>query len=359
MKFKPIDLRSDTVTQPTEEMRDAMRGAPVGDDVFHEDPTVNQLEDLAARMLGKEGALFVVSGTQGNLVSLLSQTERGDEIIVEELSHIFKYEVGGYAVIGGLTAKPIPSEKGVLNPEVIERAIRPQDIHQPITRMVCVENTHNMHGGTITPPQRMNEICDLAHQYGLKVHLDGARVFNASVALGIDVKKLTRPADSVMACLSKGLCAPVGSIVAGNEGFIGSARRYRKMLGGGMRQAGIIAAAGIVALEKMVTRLAEDHATARLIAERLNHVPGLSIDMDRVQTNIVFVDFSKLHTTGKELERLLEKRGVLVIALGDTQFRVVTHYGIEKDDAERASEIIEEVRMEIIRKKGLRSERRG
>lgn len=343
MKAKPIDLRSDTVTMPTDEMRDAMRNAKLGDDVFGEDPTVRTLEELAARKVGKDCALLVTSGTQGNLVSLLSQTKRGDEIILEENAHIFKYEVGAFSVVGGLTAKLIPSDKGVLDPKVIERAIRPPDIHQPVTRVVCVENTHNMHGGTITHPKRMDEICALARLYDLKVHLDGARVFNAAVALGTNIKNLTKGADSMMFCLSKGLSAPVGSMVAGSEELVETARRYRKMLGGGMRQAGIIAAAGIVALETMVDRLADDHANAKLIARRLSKVPGLSIDMERVQTNIIFVDFSKLGVSKEEIERRFGEQGVKLIALGSTQFRIVTHYGIEREDAERACDVIEDV----------------
>ena len=343
MKIKPIDLRSDTVTLPTDEMRDAMRNARLGDDVFREDPTVNELEALAARKVGKERALLVTSGTQGNLVSLLSQTKRGEEIILEETAHILKYEVGAYSVIGGLTARTIPSDKGVLDPKVIERSIRPDDIHQPVTKVVCVENTHNMHGGTITPPKRMGEICALVHSRGLKVHLDGARVFNAAVGLGVDVKMVTKGADSMMFCLSKGLSAPAGSIVAGSGELVETARVYRKMLGGGMRQAGVIAAAGIVALEKMVDRLADDHRNARYMAERLNKVPGLSIDLGRVQTNIIFVDFSRLGVTGEEIQTSLEKKGVKVIALGQTQFRIVTHYGIEREDAERACDAIEDV----------------
>ncbi|HHY38241.1 MAG TPA: low specificity L-threonine aldolase, partial [Clostridia bacterium] len=253
-----IDLRSDTVTRPTPEMRRAMAEAEVGDDVYGEDPSVRQLEEIAAETMGKEAALFVASGTMGNQVALMAHTRRQDEVLLEAESHIFFYEAGGMAVLSGLMPFPIRTEDGILRPTDLERALRPSDIHFPKPSLVCLENTHNRHGGRVAGVEEIKKTCDFAHAHGLKVHLDGARIFNAAVALGVNVKSLVKDVDSVMFCLSKGLCAPVGSMLAGTRDFIEEARRCRKLLGGGMRQAGVLAAAGIVALKTMVDRLAED-----------------------------------------------------------------------------------------------------
>ncbi|MGB3905549.1 MAG: low-specificity L-threonine aldolase, partial [Anaerolineae bacterium] len=286
--MKIIDLRSDTVTQPTRAMREAMYEAVVGDDVFGEDPTVNALEALAAEKVGKEAALFVASGTMGNLVSILTHCRRGDEVIMGDRAHIFIHEVGAAAAFAGVQVHIVPNQPdGMLNPEDVEKAIRGEDIHFPPTRLVCLENTHNRCGGCVLSPVQMDSVSTPVRERGIAVHLDGARVFNASVSLGVDVKELTRNVDSVMFCLSKGLSAPVGSMVAGSEEFIRRARKNRKMLGGGMRQAGIIAAAGIVALNEMVDRLAEDHANARLLAGGLKEIDGLDVDLNTVQSDIV------------------------------------------------------------------------
>lgn len=342
MKPPVIDLRSDTLTQPTREMREAILNARLGDDVFREDPTVNTLERLAADTAGKEEALLVTSGTQGNLVSLLSQTNRGDEIILEENAHIYKFEVGAFSAIGGLIPRLIPGERGVLRPEDIERVLRPPNIHVPPARTVCVENTHNLAGGTVTPPDRMAAICRVAHAHGLTVHLDGARVFNAAVSLGVDVKALTESADTVQFCLSKGLCAPIGSIVASSGEVIERARRWRKMLGGGMRQAGVIAAAGIVALEKMVGRLLEDHRNARTLAEHIRDQPGLEIDMGSVQTNIVMFRVAVPGVSANDLVSELKRSHILTIAMDASYIRAVTHHGIEKEDIDRVCEALDE-----------------
>jgi len=330
MVEKNLDFRSDTVTLPTPEMREAAANAPVGDDVYGEDPTVNELERLAADMLGKEEGLFVTSGTQGNAASVLAHTQRGDEVILEARSHIYVNEVGGLAVMGALMARTITGELGWIRPEDLEAAIRPPNIHYPKTSLVCVENTHNAAGGIPLTPEQLKGDWEVAKGHGLGVHLDGARVFNAAVALGIDVKELTRYADSVMLCLSKGLSAPVGSVVVGTEEFIKRARKYRKMLGGGMRQAGIIAAPGIVALTKMVDRLAEDHENARLLAEGLSQMRGIRV-INPVRTNMVYIDVSGLGWTGLEWGEACAKLGWR--SRGHSPIiRLCTHYGIERED---------------------------
>jgi threonine aldolase len=261
--MKIIDLRSDTITHPTPKMRQAMFEAEVGDDVYGEDPTVNRLEVMAAASMGKEAALLTTSGTQSNLIAVLTHTNHGDEIIMGDEAHIFWYEVGGVAALGGVTMRTLPNDRyGRLNPDDIEREIRDSDIHYPETTLCCLENTHNRCGGTVLTPDYTNQVCNLAHRCGLKLHMDGARIFNAAIALGVPACALVENADSVSLCLSKGLSAPVGSLLCGSRDFIEQARKLRKMLGGGMRQAGVIAAAGIVALETMVERLAEDHANA-------------------------------------------------------------------------------------------------
>src|SRR5438128_4526843 len=285
-----VELRSDTFTLPTESMRRAMAAAEVGDDVWDEHPTIHRLQERAAEIVGKEGALFVPSGTMGNLCALLSHTEPGQEVLVEGESHIFHSEVAGASVVGGLQLRPLETPDGRLQPEQVRAAIREPDIHQPPTGLLCLENTHNRRGGTCLSSAQTQALSDVAHRAGFPVHLDGARVFNAAVALGVDVRELTGPVDSVMFCLSKGLSAPVGSMLAGKRDFIERARRARKMLGGGMRQAGVLAAAGLCSLNEMVARLAEDHANARRLVLGLDGAPGLHIDLERVETNMVFAD---------------------------------------------------------------------
>lgn len=336
-----IDLRSDTFTLPTPAMRHAMAAADVGDDVFGEDPTVNRLETLAAERMGKEAALFVTSGTQGNLVSLLSHCGRGDEAIMGDQAHTFVYEQGGSAALGGIHPRTVPNQPdGTLRLADIEAAIRSDNPHFPISRLICLENTHNRCSGAFLTPAYTSGVAELAHRHGLLLHIDGARIFNAAVAQNLDVRELVRDADSVTFCLSKGLGAPVGSVVCGSGEFIHRARRARKVLGGGMRQAGIIAAAGIVALDEMVERLADDHAHARLLAEGLSQLPGIRIDPDRVQTNIVIFELDHPTLTPTGLQDALRQRGVGVLAIGGPRLRAVTRYGIERGDIEEAVHVI-------------------
>lgn len=339
-----IDLRSDTFTLPTPAMRQAMAAAEVGDDVFGEDPTVNQLEALAAVRMGKEAALFVTSGTQGNLVSLLSHCGRGDEVIVGDFAHTYGMEQGGMAALGGIYPHPIPTQPdGTLLLADIEAAVRADNTHYPVSRVVCLENTHNRCSGAYLTPDYTSSVAELVHQHGLLLHIDGARIFNAAVAQNLDVKELVKDADSVTFCLSKGLSAPVGSLICGPAAFIQRARRARKVLGGGMRQAGVIAAAGIVALNEMVERLADDHANARLLAEGLSRLPGIRIDLDRVQTNIVNFEMDHPTLTPAQLQDALRRREVGVLAIGGLRLRAVTHYGIERGDVEEAVEVVEAV----------------
>lgn len=337
-----VDLRSDTVTLPTPEMREAMARAEVGDDVWEEDPTVKRLEATAAERLGKEAGLFVTSGTQGNLLSILAQTRPGQEVILDLDSHIFNYEVAGGAVIGGVQMRPVRTDRGMLSPEQVREALRPANLHVPPTGLVCLENTHNRHGGTCASPEAIAAVAAVAHAAGVPVHLDGARLFNAAVALGRDVREFTRDVDSVMFCLSKGLAAPVGSVVCGSRDFIARARRWRKMLGGGMRQAGVLAAAGLVALERMVDRLAEDHAHARLLAEGLARLPGLEVDLSRVETNIVIV---RVRPPGG-VEELVDgclARKIKIHAIGPEAIRCVTHKDVDADDIRRALAAVAEI----------------
>ena len=320
-------------------MREAMARAAVGDDVFGEDPTVNQLEALAAEMLGKEAGLLVTSGTQGNLVCLMTHCNRGDEVIMGHDSHTYNYEQVGSAVLGGIAPRIVPNQPdGSLRLEDIEAAIMPDNVHFGVTRLVSLENTHNRRGGAYLTPAYTQAVADLAHSHGLKLHVDGARIFNAAVAQGVDVKELVDDADSVTFCLSKGLSAPVGSVVVGSSGFIRRARRMRKVLGGGMRQAGIIAAAGIVALTEMVDRLAEDHANARKLAEGLDRLPGVS--PEPVHTNIVYFNVDHPRYDAAMLQGALLERGVGVLALGPSRIRAVTHYGIESSDIEEALDVM-------------------
>jgi threonine aldolase len=332
MVEKNLDFRSDTVTWPSPEMKEASYKAVLGDDVYGDDPTVNELEAIAAEMLGKEASLFVTSGTQGNAVAILAQTNRGDEIILEERSHIYLNEVGGIAVLGSLMARTLKGENGWLKPEDIRGAIRAENIHLPTTTLLCIENTHNTSGGIPLTVDQMKADWDVAKEHGLKVHLDGARVFNAAVALGVDVKEISQYADSVQLCLSKGLAAPIGSMVMGSEDFIMRARKYRKMLGGGMRQAGIIAAPGIIALTKMVDRLADDHANAKLLEEGLRKINGIEIKFP-VMTNMVYIDIGGLGWNGDDFREASKKIGWKTRGSGTT-LRLCTHYGIEREDIE-------------------------
>ncbi|MBK6586230.1 MAG: low-specificity L-threonine aldolase [Coprothermobacter sp.] len=338
-----IDLRSDTVTLPTEEMRRAIAEAEVGDDVYGEDPTIQELESLAAKILGKEAALFVPSGTMGNQVSVMTHTQRGDEVIMEAESHVYYYEVGAMAVLSGVQACPVPGKRGVMDPDDVRRAIRERgNIHFPRTSLVVLENTHNRGGGKVLPLDNVKAISDIAHSNGLSVHMDGARIFNAQVASGIPASEYAKYADSVMFCLSKGLCAPVGSMVVGSKDFIDRARKNRKMLGGGMRQAGILAAAGIIALTKMVDRLQEDHDNAKLLAVKLQEL-GYGVNPEEVETNMVVVDVTP---TGKDVhtvEKELKTRGVLANANSPKTLRLVTHYGITSDDAIKAVEVFADI----------------
>jgi threonine aldolase len=342
-----IDLRSDTVTLPTPAMREAMYQAELGDDVMGEDPTVNRLEAFAAEKVGKGAALFVPSGTMGNLVSVLTHCQRGDEIIVGDQAHVFVFEVGAAAVLGGLQVHIVPNESnGMLEPQNVLDAIRGENVHFPPTGLVCLENSHNKCGGWALTVEQMDSICLPVKERDIPVHLDGARVFNAAVALGVDVKELTRNVDSVMFCLSKGLCAPVGSVVAGSAEFIKRARKYRKMVGGGMRQAGVLAAAGIVALTEMVDRLAEDHTNARLLAEGLMGVDGLRIEERGIRTNMTFLTLVADWITPPELLTALAGNGVKVSYYGKGVFRAVTHYGIEEEDIHLALEAFRRVMKE-------------
>ncbi len=329
-----IDLRSDTVTQPTPAMREAMDTAQVGDDVYGEDPTVNRLQEMAADMLGKERALFVPSGTMGNLASILAHCQRGDEVILGDKAHTFLFEAGGISALGGVHSCQLPNQSdGTLDLERIYQAIRPDDVHDPITRLVALENTHNRCGGVVLNADYIKAVSKLAHENHLKLHIDGARIFNAAIALGKPASTLAAPADSLTFCLSKALSAPVGSVIVGERDFIQRAHRIRKMLGGGMRQAGVLAAAGIVALETMIDRLSEDHARARRLAEDLGRIPGLTLDLGMPQTNMVFVSLSPETGLNAELVTArLKKRGVLVGDVGVRQFRLVTHCWIRDAD---------------------------
>jgi threonine aldolase len=331
-----IDLRSDTVTKPTQEMREAMYRAEVGDDVYGDDPTVNKLEEIAAEKVGKEGAVYVPTGTMGNQTALMAWTSRGDEIIVEEQAHIYMYEVGGPAVLSGVQVRTIRGRLGVMDPAEVKAAIRAENIHFPRTSLVCIENTHNRSGGCIVPLDNMKGIYEVAHEGGAQVHLDGARVFNAAVGLGVDVKEITKYADSVQFCLSKGLCSPIGSIVAGPKDFVSRVRKYRKLLGGGMRQVGVVAAAGIIALTKMVDRLAEDHANAKRLAEGINKIPGLMVEMETVQTNMVAVHTRGLAMDGPDFQRLMRSYGVLFNADLPYRVRMVTHHDVTANDIDEA-----------------------
>jgi threonine aldolase len=323
-----IDLRSDTVTKPTPEMRRAMADAEVGDDVYGEDPTVNELEERAARILGKEAALFVPTGTMGNTIAIKLHTEHGQEVICESRGHIFNYELSMMAWFAGCVARPIPASDGILTWEQIKQHIRPLGPHWAPTGLIEVENTHNMAGGTVYPIGVLKEIYSQARNIGLPVHMDGARVFNAATALSVPVSMIAACADTVMFCLSKGLGAPAGSMLAGTRQSIDKGRLYRKRLGGGMRQAGVLAAAGLIALDQMPARLHEDHANAKRIASRLAGIPGISIDLDSVQTNIVIFDIAETGIDSQEFSTRLKERGILANGVGPARLRMVTHMDV-------------------------------
>jgi threonine aldolase len=330
-----IDLRSDTVTLPTEAMLRAMASAPLGDDVFREDPTVNRLQATAAERLGKEAALFVASGTMGNLLGVLVSARSGQEIIAEASSHLFLNEAAGASVVGGVQVRQVPTERGVLAPEQVLAAVRPDnDDHQPISAAVVMENTHNRHGGVAWPLQDLRRVYTAARTAGLTVHMDGARIFNAALAIGVDVGMVAQCADTVSFCLSKGLSCPVGSLLCGPAGKIAEARKWRKMLGGGMRQAGVLAAAGLVALDTMIDRLAEDHENARTLAEGLAALPGIDCDLSRVQTNIVSFGLTGRHSG--DFLAACAKLGLRGGAPGPDRVRFVTHHGITAADIKEA-----------------------
>lgn len=332
-----IDLRSDTMTKPTDAMRRAMADAEVGDDVFGEDPSINRLEKMAAERLGKEAALFVASGTMANLVSLLAHCGRGDEIILGSQAHTFLAEQGGSAAIAGIHPRTLPNQPdGKLDLDDIKFAIRGDNIHFPRTRLIILENTHNGCNGYPLDADYMQAVGEIARRQKLKIHVDGARIFNAAIALNVDPKDLVAEADSVSFCLSKGLAAPVGSVICGTQNFIDKARRARKVVGGGMRQAGVLAAAGIVALNEMVDRLADDHVNARKLAEGLSDMEGLDIDPNGIKTNIVYFEITRKDLPAIELEKRLNAEGVKISAFGPRRLRAVTHYHISSEDIDMA-----------------------
>ena len=335
-----IDLRSDTVTKPTPAMRRAMMEAEVGDDVYGEDPTVNRLERRAAEIAGKEAALFVPSGTMGNTIAVKLHTEHGQEVICDSRSHVLDYELAMMAWFSGCVARAIPTEEGILAWEQVRRQIRPLHAHYAPTGLIEIENTHNMAGGTVYPMAVIREICDGAHERGLKVHMDGARVFNAAAAMNVQVREIVAPVDTVMFCLSKALGAPVGSMLAGNSSLIAKGRLYRKRLGGGMRQAGVLAAAGLIALEDTPQRLADDHANARFLAEGLAGIPGIQIDPRKVATNIVVFDVSGTGRVSAEISARLKARGVLINGINERLMRAVTHYDATRADCAQALEAV-------------------
>lgn len=340
-----IDLRSDTVTKPTPEMRDAMAKAEVGDDVLGEDPTVNRLQEMAAKKMGKEAALFVTSGTMGNLLAVLTQCQRGDEVIMGDLGHTFLFEGGGISALGGIFPHILRNQPdGTLDLAEVRAAIRPDDIHQPVTRMVILENTHNRCGGVVLTPEYMKQVGELVKDRNLMLHLDGARIFNAAAASGVSARELAAEADSVTFCLSKGLCAPVGSVLCGTSDFIARAKRLRKMLGGGMRQAGVLAAAGIVALEQMTERLGEDHLRAKAIADGLAQIRGIQFEMGMPQTNMVFPSLSpEVPSHAAEIARRISEQGIRVGVVGERRFRLVTHYWINDEDVARVIEVFKSI----------------
>lgn len=338
--MKYIDLRSDSVTQPTQEMRDAMYTAPVGDDVYGDDPTVKNLEQICAKKVGKAAGLFVASGTMGNQLAVMTHTVRGDEIIISSGSHIVVHEVGAAAVLSGVMVRAIECHNDMLTPQLIEKACRPvQDIHMPRTSLVCIENA--LTNGKVMPVEQMKACYETAKQHNLPVHLDGARLFNASVALGVDVKELTQYSDSVMVCLSKGLCAPVGSVLCGNEEFIAKARKNRKLLGGGMRQAGLLAACGIIALEKMVDRLNDDHENAKYMAQRLSKMKGVTVLKNNVDINMVFFKLNKPKEFIAKLPARMLEHSIKINGEEGGLLRFVTNNDVTREDAQRVLQVFE------------------
>ncbi|KHF38846.1 low-specificity L-threonine aldolase [Halalkalibacter okhensis] len=337
-----IDLRSDTVTKPTEAMRKAMYNAEVGDDVYKEDPTISKLEKLAAELLGKENALFVTSGTQGNQIAVLTHCVSGNEVLLEKDSHIFYYEGGAISAFTGVQTRTISGVKGAMNPDDVQAAIRGEDIHEPETGLICLENTHNRAGGAIIPVENMQAIFEVATNAHIPIHLDGARLFNAAVAEGKSVKEFTQYTDTVQICLSKGLGAPVGSIIAGSNEFITKARKWRKRLGGGLRQAGVLAAPGIIALTEMVDRLAIDHENAMYLAEGVNNISGLSV-INAVDTNIVLVDTTDKGIPSNMYVEKLKEAGILAVSFGPTTVRLTTHFDINREQVNEALTAIQRI----------------
>ncbi|QOR65966.1 aminotransferase class I/II-fold pyridoxal phosphate-dependent enzyme [Cytobacillus suaedae] len=335
-----IDLRSDTVTKPTEEMRKAAYLAEVGDDVYSEDPTVRRLEELAAGMLGKEDALFVTSGTQGNQIAVLTHCVPGNEILLEEDSHIFYYEGGAVSAFAGVQTRTIKGQRGAMDSRLVEAAIRGEDIHVPETGLICLENTHNRAGGAIVPINNMEAIYNVATKYSVPIHLDGARLFNAAVALDKPLTDFTKFTTTVQVCLSKGLGAPVGSIIAGDKQFIKKARKWRKRLGGGLRQVGLIAAPAMVALTQMVDRLSIDHDNAKRLAAGIGSIKGLEV-VNEVDTNIVLIDVAKKGLTAEEYIRLLKEQGILAVSFGPTVIRMTTHYDVSTEQIDQALAILQ------------------
>jgi threonine aldolase len=339
----PIDLRSDTVTRPTAAMREAMATAEVGDDVYGEDPTVNKLEQKAAELFGKEAALFVPTGTMGNTIAIKIHTSHGEEVICDTRAHVIDWELSMMAWFSGCIARPIATRDGLLRWTEIEKVIRTAGPHNAPTTLIVIENTHNMAGGTVYPLDVIEEICRGAHDRGIRVHMDGARIFNASVASRLPVSTLAKHVDSIMFCLSKGLGAPVGSLLVGREADIARGRLYRKRLGGGMRQAGVLAAAGLIALTETPAKLIEDHENARLLADLLTDIPGIRIDAASVQTNIVIFSVEELGFSASEFSRQLKGRGVLANAISGRHVRLVTHFDVSRRQCIEAAEIISQL----------------
>jgi threonine aldolase len=343
MSEPQIDLRSDTVTRPTAEMRAAMAAAEVGDDVYGEDPTINRLESRAAEVFQKEAALFVPTGTMGNVIAIKLNTSHGEEVLCEAHSHVLDWELSMMAWFAGCLARSVPTPDGILHWEQIEPALRRPGAHNATTTLIVIEDTHNMAGGTVYPQPVIDEICGEAHALGLKVHMDGARVFNASVASGLPVSRIARDVDTVMFCVSKGLGAPVGSLLVGSAEAIKRAHGFRKRLGGGMRQAGILAAAGLIALEQMPRRLAEDHRNANLLADGLATIPHIRFERSLVQTNIVIFDVAELGLAAEEFTAALKQRGVLASVVGRSRVRLVTHFDVTREQCAKAIGLIAEV----------------
>jgi len=338
--MKIIDLRSDTVTKPSAAMKRAMFIAPLGDDVFGDDPTVNKLQVETAKLLGKQAGLFVPSGTMGNQIALKTLTQPGDEVILDHESHIFRYEVAGAAVMSGLQFHTINGPGGIMTAEQVKEAIRPEDIHQPQTTVVCLENTHNRAGGVIYPLDEIKKISALCKKHKIKMHLDGARLWNASVASGVSLKEYSKYFDSVMVCFSKGLGCPAGSVLVGDKEFIEKARRNRKMMGGGMRQAGILAGAGLYALKHNLKRMAEDHNRAQTLAKTISQIPKIRIDLASVQTNIVVFDIKQTGMSSGQAMVKLARKGLWLVSFGPTRLRAVTHLDVNDKDIENAGAIV-------------------